>query len=245
MKNVLRWALLACLMGSVLGCEEQGGGEGGVALEGRWVGVLESGFLSSGSTAVALEVERARTGEPVAARVVFGEGAPPAAPSDPEVGWPAGLDPLIGAVPVADGFVYRSRGGMRMANVARIELAVTELWAPWCALQTPYALASGTDEAMCLPNRPWTADSAFGCQLDEDAPEPAEPVDCLKLTLCRRARVCDCRTPSGCSPSQSGLTMALTLTVDSTDSNLAFGALSWNIADTTVAGTARVRLTRQ
>jgi hypothetical protein len=232
------WLALFAALG---GCDASNGEGGGALIEGRWVGELESGYLLSGSTTVSVEIERARTGEPVVARVTFGEDPPPAAPTDPDVGWPEGLDPFVGAVPVADGFVYEARDGSRIEDRVRIELGVTELWQPWCELQTPYVIAEGSEEALCLPNRAWTA-TTFECFFDATETEPQTPVDCLQLTLCRRARVCDCLGSTGCTASQTGMTMALDLTVSG---DRAFGAISWMIEDTTSAGTARVQLARR
>lgn len=222
-------------------CGGPEGTSGEPSFEGRWMGDLESGLLPSGSSLIVLELDRATTGEPIAARVVFGEGEAPAAPTDPEVGWPAGLDPLADfTVPVADGFEYASSGGARTGDRVRIDLAVTELWAQWCAMQTPYPITAGTDEALCLPNRPWTA-SPFECHFDEDAGLPQEPVDCLKLTLCRRAPVCDCTT-DGCAASASGITLYLDVLFDG---DTATGSFVWSIEGGAGAGTARVQLTRQ
>lgn len=211
------------------------------AFEGTWVGEIEGGSLPSGSTQVALDIEAAAIGEPVVATVVFGEGPPPAAPTDPEVGWPAGVDPELEAVPVADGFVYRSVEGTRTGDRLLIDFAVTELWAPWCALQTPHPVGEGSTEAMCLPNRPWDA-TPFECLIEGDAENPEMPVDCLKLTLCRRTRVCTCTTTDGCAPSTTGLTLQLDITIDGDE---ALGTIRWMSEDPELnTRTARLRLGR-
>ncbi len=209
--------------------------------EGLWVGDLESGTLPSGGAQVALDIEAAEIGEPVVATVVFGDGPPPAEPTDPDVGWPAGVDPQLEAVPVADGFAYRSLDGTRTGDRLQIEVAVTELWESWCALQTPYPVGDGSPEAQCLPNRPWDA-SPFGCVIQGDADNPEMPVDCLKLTLCRRTRVCSCTTTDGCVSSITGLTLEIDVTIDGDE---AIGTIRWVSEDPELsARTARVRLTR-
>lgn len=226
----------------VAGCGS-GGPPGGdpAVIEGRWTGDLESGTLPSGSSLVVVDVERAQVGEPVVARVVFGEGAAPAAPTDPAVGWPAGIDPETSDVPVADGFEYASSGGARMGDRVSIDLAVTDLWEPWCALQTPHAIAAGSDQAQCLPNRPWTL-TPFECHFDADAENAELPVDCLKLSLCRRTRVCACTTTGGCVPSTTGLTMQLELFVTG---DTAVGTILWTSEDPDVGNqVAHVRFTR-
>lgn len=226
---------------SIAGCGP-GGPDGSVALEGTWRGDLETGYLPSGSSLVVVEIERAEVGEPVVARIVFGEGAAPAAPTDPEVGWPAQIDPQMAGVPVADGFSYASLGGTRTGDRLTIDVAVTDLWAPWCEIQTPHQIASGSDEAQCLPNRPWLAGTAFGCVLPADGDDPEVTVDCLKLTLCRRTRVCACTGADGCMPSRTGLTMRVELTVTG---DTAVGNILWTSEDPEVGNQiARIRLQR-
>ncbi|MBX3246533.1 MAG: hypothetical protein KF901_05060 [Myxococcales bacterium] len=213
----------------------------GVVMEGPWVGELRSGFLISGSSTVTLDVEQASTGDPVAATLVFGEGPPPAPPVDAEVGWPTGLDPLLaGAVPVADGVVYEVVGGARTGDQLRLDLNVTALWEPWCALQTPHQILPGSDEAQCLPNRPWTA-TPFECHLEADGEDERAEVDCLKLTLCRRARVCACTTTAGCTPSTRGMTLYLDLAFRQ---DSATGAFVWAI-EGMGGGSAQVHFTRR
>lgn len=212
-----------------------------VEIEGRWTGALQTGYLPSGSSRIVVDVEHAMIGEPVVASVTFGEGGPPAPPTDPEVGWPAGIDPQLDAAPVADGFVYSSLDGTRTGSRISVELAVTDLWAPWCALQTPHRVAESSDEAQCLPNHPWNA-SPFECYLEGEGDDPDTPVDCLKLTLCRRTRVCSCTASAGCSPSRTGLTMRLDLTIDG---DTAEGAIIWTSEDLDVGSQmVRVSLTR-
>lgn len=213
----------------------------GLDLEGRWTGTLETGYLPSGSSGFVVDLEVARADEPVMASVVFGEGEPPAAPTDPELGWPTGVDPQLAGIPVADGFVYRSLGGTRIGDRVRVDIAVTDLWQSWCALQTPYPVGGESDEAQCLPNRPWNV-SPFECHIEADEENPDLLVDCLKLTLCRRTRVCTCSLADGCSPSRTGLTMQLDATFDGDE---AVGTILWTSEDREVGNqTARVRLTR-
>lgn len=211
------------------------------AFEGQWVGVLETGSLPSGSNQVVLEIEAADIGEPVVATLVFGEGSPPGEPTDPEVGWPAGVDPQLDAVPVADGYVYRSLDGTRTGDTLRVDMAITELWESWCGLQTAHPVGGGSPEAQCLPNRPWDA-TPFMCSIEGDAENPEMSVDCLKLALCRRTRVCSCTTTGGCVPSSTGLTLEVEVTIDGDE---AFGTLRWTSEDRDVGTrTARIHLTR-
>ncbi len=213
----------------------------GPVLEGQWVGELTTGYLPSGSSRVVVNIEQAQVGEPVMATIVFGDGAPPAAPTDPDVGWPAGIDPEAAAIPVADGFVYDSLRGTRTGGLLQIHVAVTDLWAPWCAMQMPYLIAQGSDEAQCLPNRPWTT-SPFECHVQGDMQHPDMLVDCLKLSLCRQTRVCTCTGTDGCSPSRTGLTMEVDLTFSG---DTAQGVILWTSEDRDVGNqSAHVQLTR-
>jgi hypothetical protein len=208
--------------------------------EGRWVGVLQTGSLPSGSSQVVLEIMAANIGEPVVATLVFGEGPPPGEPTDPELGWPAGVDPQLEAVPVADGYFYRSLDGTRTGDTLRIDIAITELWESWCALQTPHPVGGGSPEAQCLPNRPWDA-TPFMCSVEGDAENPELSVDCLKLSLCRRTRVCSCTNMGGCVPSPTGLTLEVEVTIEGEE---AFGTLRWSSEDEPGTRTARILLAR-
>lgn len=238
--------LLAGAVPCVAGCETSGGPDDPddpVVIEGRWVGELESGFTPMGQTTLVLDVTSGAPGEPIVATIVFGEGEPPAAPTDPDVGWPAHIDPLRdGELPVAEGLTYAITSGTRTGDRVRFEIPVTELWAPWCEIQTPYQTLPGSDEAQCLPNREWTA-TPFDCHFNADARDPETPVECLKLTLCRRANVCDCTIADGgsCVPSSDGLTMYLEA-MFRTDT--ATGTVAWG-GDGMAAGTTRVTLTRE
>ncbi len=236
MLRCLSWAAVALAFMCSCGDPDPGS----ASFEGLWVGELESGSLPSGSTRVALEIERAEIGEPVVATVVFGDGPPPAEPTDPDVGWPMGVNPQLEAVPVADGYVYRSLDGTRTGDQLQIDVAVTELWQSWCELQTPYPIG-GTNEAQCLPNRPWDA-TPFECLIEGDAENPEMTVDCLKLTLCRRTRVCTCTTTDGCVPSTTGLTLEVDVTIDGDE---ALGTIRWVNEDPEISTrTARIRLAR-
>jgi hypothetical protein len=232
-------ALVSLSLVGIAGCGPVDGS--GPELEGQWTGELQTGYLPSGSSRVVVDVELARVGEPVMASVVFGEGEAPAPPTDPDLGWPTGIDPEGAGVPVADGFVYRSLSGTRTGDRIQVEIAVTDLWAPWCALQTPDLIADGSDEAQCLPNLPWHS-SLDECYLEGEGEGEDIPVDCLKLTLCRRTRVCTCTGADGCSPSHTGLTMRLDLTITG---DTAVGTILWTSEDRDVGNqTAHVRLTR-
>lgn len=221
---------------SMFGC-----GDSESTFEGRWVGTLETGSLPSGANQVVLEIEAADIGEPVVGTLVFGEGPPPSEPSDPEIGWPVGVDPQLDAVPVADGYVYESIDGTRTGDTLRIDIAITELWESWCALQTAHPVGGGSPEAQCLPNRPWDA-TPFMCTVEGDAENPEMSVDCLKLALCRRTRVCSCTTTGGCVPSSTGLTLEVEVEIDGDE---AFGTLRWTSEDLDLGTrTARIHLTR-
>lgn len=221
----------------VAGCVDTEPPDDTLVIEGRWTGTLETGYLPSGSSRIVVDVEHAQIGEPVVASVIFGEDGPPAPPTDPDLGWPAGIDPQLDATPVADGFVYPSLEGTRTGSRISVEVAVTDLWAPWCELQTPVAIAETSDEAQCLPNRPWNA-SPFDCYVEGEGDDPMLSVDCLKLTLCRRTRVCTCSLADGCSPSRTGLTMRLDLTIEGDE---AVGTIRWTSEDLDV-GTQMVRV---
>ena len=69
----------------------------------------------------------------------------------------------------------------------RFTVGLSELWNGWCTLQTPISTSIGYG---CVPNVA-TGSANGSCFLSHPGGEP-EPVDCLKLVLCRMANVCAC-----------------------------------------------------
>jgi len=148
------------------------------------------------------------------------------APTDPNVGYPPGTDSngltgVIGPSPgLTEGFLYPIYATQVQANRIQLGANPGDLYAAWCALQTPIpyyetelpadagkvtsipgASDAGTVETYytCLPNEP-SMTGANGCT--QTAPDgTVTPVDCGKLVLCQFSAVCQC-SASGCVSQQ-------------------------------------------
>jgi hypothetical protein len=117
---------------------------------------------------------------------------PPA--TDGNVGYPPGIESFR-RQRVLEQFAYTLTGTYD-GELSRLELSLqsNELWAGWCALQTPYANEHGDYD--CLPNCGF-GKSPTGCMLHDCKQRPGA-IDCGHLELCRRASVCRCEA-SGCT----------------------------------------------
>lgn len=139
---------------------------------GRWIGRAEDPLalggersayvFPSGSSSIALDLEVGGERVGVEGTIVFGSGAPPAPPTDPDLGFPIGVDytglgyfnllpggptNYPGPLPPHEGFDYRlldalyesERGtGAELADgVLRLSFDTQEVLEPWCAIETP------------------------------------------------------------------------------------------------------------
>jgi hypothetical protein len=172
-----------------------------------WQGYIEGATYHSGSSMVLLTFAADANGI-VKGNVVFGMGTPPPPATDPDVGYPADLlsSALIPNAPtpggyrmyIAEGYAYAFDGGSRGASRLQLTINMAQLWAGWCALQTPPSDGSGG----CLPNLgegagpPGTSE----CALQNPKTNKYDmPIDCGKFALCWGAQpVCTC-TANACA----------------------------------------------
>jgi hypothetical protein len=144
---------------------------------GRWVGTAEDPLalgaggtytFPSGSSRFTLDISVTFSEElqqdVFDARLTFGEGEPPAPPTDPDAGYPVGVsyldllryddeDPFAGTnpdlrLPPFEGFGYRGEllagvdeegAGIGLPDGAlTLAFGTSEPLAPWCRLQTPF-----------------------------------------------------------------------------------------------------------
>jgi hypothetical protein len=171
-----------------------------------WTGYVENHMFHSGSDALVLTFATDANGI-AKGTVVLGMGTPPPPATDPNVGYPPDLlSQIFGAGPgsareyVAEGYPYVFDGGSFDAHRLRFAVDTSQLWAGWCALQTPASDGSG----QCLPN--WGATfSTSMCALIDPNTQANVPVDCGKLSLCwGPTSTCNC-SPSGCGLSTAKL----------------------------------------
>ncbi len=177
---------------------ENAGGQGGTGgaqskLDGTWLGYIEGTKLADGTDTVRLEL--ATNGSTVTGSVRFGEAKPPAPASDSELGYPTedGPDPMGGPYP---GFSYTVGDGSFVGSRARFELAVSELWKDWCALQAPIKDEVNDDSYGCVHN--WASDFGDRCFQYEPETGVRIEVDCKRLRLCQLGGTCSC-TAEACS----------------------------------------------
>jgi hypothetical protein len=202
-------------------------------------GVREAYAFPSGSTQFSLEIVASGAPDQAflhGSSLVFGSGAPPP-PLDPASGYPSDVDYAdiayfdrnivmaaghLGPLPPYEGHPYPVRelvlsndfntdeAGLLIADgVLNLEFDTNELFAPWCALQTPQP--TGRGEWKCVKGNSYGQSDVGECNvgfsnlspeqeaevLESGASLLREAVDCNKLFLCK-IEVCKC-TDSACA----------------------------------------------
>ena len=167
---------------------------------GDWVGYIENFTtlpFESGSDNVKLSLHVKSDGS-LAGSMTLGTGAPPAPPTDPNVGWPATSPSLGGPASLflIEGYTYGVQTPNWEALRLRGSFSTPEPWGAWCALQTPVLdTANPGDHYGCVPNVGFSM-SADQCTLSSS---PPQPIDCGKLALCGFPdNPCHC-TATGCT----------------------------------------------
>jgi len=172
---------------------------------GNWSGYVESYQFASGSDAIQVTITAANDAH-VCGKVTFGQGTPPAPPTDPNIGYPPSLVASLSSTGAAgapnldmnsEGYPMTMLNGT--ASTARLQFQVNqrELWKTWCEMQTPYLAQAGTDFYMCVPNVGWTTGPNGSC-VDPNG----HPIDCAKEQLCE-SRICTCNA-AGCTVTPTG-----------------------------------------
>jgi hypothetical protein len=186
-----------------------------------WDGYAEAyTFMPSGSDRVRLTIDASGQG-----MLRFGDGTLFPPPTDPNVGYPppavvvdAGRNfDVYGAYTPSEGFVYPIYATQIQINRIQLGVNTDDLYAAWCALQTPVLWSSfqvsppeggvadgggdggGTvvSSYNCLPNLGTSGGCATGCCLIT-ADGQSVSVDCGKLSLCSFSSVCTCNA-AGCA----------------------------------------------
>jgi hypothetical protein len=192
-------------------------GQGGARMVGplgsssSWTGYVENyQFLSSSDTIkFSFASDAAGLSE---GTVVFGMGTPPPPATDPNAGYPPGfsntMPPLLGQL--WEGFPYPMHNGVLTGRRLKFAVSWADLWAGWCALQTPAADGSGN----CLPN--WGGMEIDGvCSQRNPQTGQVVVVDCGKFFLCDLDRPCTCSgTTCAVSPDWASVTFDMALTGD-------------------------------
>jgi hypothetical protein len=159
-----------------------------------WTGYVENFKFGSGSDRIKLSFAIDGAGE-VLGTVTFGNGMAPPPATDPNVGYPPGME-TTQTMPAEylEGPAYGIKTGSLAANRLRFTIDMVDLWSDWCKLQTPPV--DGSD--LCVPN--WGGESLPGhtvCYLYSPSGDKV-PIDCVKWDLCFMSRICKC-SPAGCA----------------------------------------------
>jgi hypothetical protein len=160
-----------------------------------WTGYVENFKFGSGSDRVRLVFTADDSGQ-IAGTVTFGNGIAPPPATDPDVGYPPGMNGTT-SMPneYLEGPSYAIRSGSLQSNRLRLTIDMIELWTGWCALQPAPTDGSET----CIPNHFFSFDSDAThttCILHPTA-EESVPFNCVKWDLCMMSMACKC-SPAGC-----------------------------------------------
>jgi len=129
----------------------------------------------------------------------MGKPLPPA--TNPDVGYPPGMEIVGFGVPLVQGYSFTLLQGTVQASRVRFGVAYAQVWRGWCALQSvcPDWLNTGPVQILgCAPNGPAQA-SPGGCTITNPMSGEMITIDCNKYHLCSPdIGVCDC-TQAGCA----------------------------------------------
>lgn len=181
-----------------------------------WTGYIENHRFPSGSDVLKLTFASDPAGL-IVGKVTLGMGTAPPPATDPEAAYPPGSDPrgARGASPV-EGFPFSMNGGTLVGRRLRFTLAANELWAGWCALQTP---AGSSDR--CLPN--WGGMASVGGSCSQKNPETGQTVtvSCAKFFMCGPVdSVCTCAAGTCTNTSSADVSFDLAITGDLADGSV-------------------------
>jgi hypothetical protein len=203
---------------------------GSSPLSGTYKGYIESYMFPDGSDTVVMALMFASDGS-ITGTVFFGDGAPLAPPTDPNVGYPPGYNGPPGDPRGMEGFAFTALDGSYAAPRARLGIQPTEMWKQWCEIQTTiYPQYNGTTDGGCgnflgygcLPNAATMCCS--NCQWSSCDHPAWTNIDCEKLRLCGELPVtCVCTSTSCTVPLTPPGNVAF-------DMQLVAGALSGSVS---------------
>jgi len=206
MNKNLGWVLIAPLAAtSMAACSSNpavdiGDPVGGALTDyaASWDGYAEAYQFEDGSDRVRLVLDGNGAGS-----LRVGNAALLAPATDPNVGYPAGATWdkgfLTNVGGIVAGFEYPVHGTRIEDSRIRIGVAPNDLYAGWCALQTPVRDDVNGGSYGCVGNwgfsMPGTSST---CSQTNPSTQETVSIDCGKLMLCEVAQACTC-TASACA----------------------------------------------
>ena len=194
---------------------------------GEWKGYVDGFAFDDGTNTVTITVDSV-TPE-VSGHIRFGEKELLSPPTDPDVGYPPGITYFTtnNARRVFSGFEYGLTSASCDGARLKFQALVGELWADWCALQTPIPNET-YGGYQCAHAWPVQSDAGGCTQTDPKTQEKVE-VDCAQAVLCTTSNVCTCDA-QGCGQGGEGFggpTMDVHLSPTNADGDV--GGFDWTV----------------
>lgn len=177
-------------------------------LVGVWQGHFQDAQFRN-QVPLRVDIRGASENGGVCGTLKWGEGELPPPPTDPERGWPEGVDlpNRASALEFQLGATYTILEGGARGNQVRFTVAATEFWRPWCAILTPHWYG---EFWTCIPEHvgvSFPEDSPF-CSLHQRS-GPDIRVELGKCNMCATG-LCECNQ-SECTVSPLGVSIRATL----------------------------------
>jgi hypothetical protein len=168
------------------------GGEAAQPVVGAWHGYLEA--QRAPWDHILLDIRGVDYFGKICGTITMGTQPPPPPATDPNVGYPPGMNLLIATAftsPIVEGVAYALLDGTLEDGRARFSIGTNQPWRGWCALQTPIPNPK-LHAYTCLP--PYGGASVnpntSECRISVDG--AAQLIDCGKYMLCGVGGACSC-----------------------------------------------------
>lgn len=178
---------------------------------------MESPLFGSGSDQVELHLGADGNGT-----IRFGDAsAPPLPPvTDPNVVYLPNDHSFLNLPDLSyvyEGVLYSIQNVSLTKLRLRFTVDNTEVWSPWCKLQTPYVGSLDPNSYYCLPN-----EITFGVDSECFYSESKAQVDCAKFGFCVEERGCSCDA-NGCTKAPSRVSSDMVHNGDRLDGSIPAG----------------------
>lgn len=183
-----------------------------------WDGYVEAYEFQSGTDRVHITLDASGNGS-----FRVGDGPDLAAPTNPDVGYPAAMAGAIATLgyrdhteSLYDGVAYPVANTRVESERIRLTLDPHSAFAAWCALQTPaLSLGGQQDFYSCAPDG-YSQEETGVCLMHRGGTDD-EPIDCSYVVICTYGCVCDAQS---CSARPSFSPIELDAALDDSGHNL-------------------------